>query len=407
MPARHESIKRRSDRHERVRKYRAGGRSSAASRNSTRSWASEASRGRAAVPPRRRAGIQGQGPRRRAAIRPRRRIPIRRISRIRGRASPCGFGSLAGGRWRSPSSSHLPLRDAAPRQARARSSGSTTTTISPRRSSSCTLGSPSAPSTATSTSRCGRGTSRIPFSHKLTLVKAGLAALFINHELKLALADARASPTLSKLVAPITALQARIARCATGRRTRRPSARTTARSARSSTPRLGPASRSPSSRRHTSSPRGLGTLALRVPSLSSYTSARNADLRVPVRAGPHVRGHAAHVRRPGLDLRDLLGPRPARLSSGRRALQGLGLLQHRLRHPQARSGEERELLVLAPPTAPPPSSDSTSKSSDSKPSSRRRTLPSRAPRPPRTSASRVGGVAPRPSAGLAAPAAAD
>lgn len=49
-----------------------------------------------------------------------------------------------------------------------------------------------------------------PFSHKLTLVKAGLAALFIRHELKLALGDAQSSPTLRKLVSPITALDARL-----------------------------------------------------------------------------------------------------------------------------------------------------------------------------------------------------
>ena len=42
--------------------------------------------------------------------------------------------------------------------------------------------------------------------HKLTLVKAGLAGLFAYHELKLAVKDAQASPKLSKLVAPITAL---------------------------------------------------------------------------------------------------------------------------------------------------------------------------------------------------------
>jgi len=45
-----------------------------------------------------------------------------------------------------------------------------------------------------------------PFLHKLTIVKAGLAGLFVYHELKLALKDAQADPTLSKLVAPITAL---------------------------------------------------------------------------------------------------------------------------------------------------------------------------------------------------------
>jgi hypothetical protein len=51
------------------------------------------------------------------------------------------------------------------------------------------------------------GTLRHPFEHPLTAAKAALAAAFVYHELKLALADAQASPTLSKLVAPITALQ--------------------------------------------------------------------------------------------------------------------------------------------------------------------------------------------------------
>jgi hypothetical protein len=46
-----------------------------------------------------------------------------------------------------------------------------------------------------------------PLEHKLTTVKAALASAFVYHELKLALADAQASPTLSKLVAPITDLQ--------------------------------------------------------------------------------------------------------------------------------------------------------------------------------------------------------
>jgi hypothetical protein len=46
-----------------------------------------------------------------------------------------------------------------------------------------------------------------PFSHKLALVKAGLAAAFVYHELGIALRDAQASPTLSKLVSPVTALQ--------------------------------------------------------------------------------------------------------------------------------------------------------------------------------------------------------
>ena len=53
------------------------------------------------------------------------------------------------------------------------------------------------------------GTLRHPFEHPLTAAKAALAAAFVYHELKLALADAQADPTLSKLVAPITALQNR------------------------------------------------------------------------------------------------------------------------------------------------------------------------------------------------------
>jgi hypothetical protein len=46
-----------------------------------------------------------------------------------------------------------------------------------------------------------------PLAHKLTTVKAAIAAAFVYHELKLALADAQTDPTLSKLVAPITDLQ--------------------------------------------------------------------------------------------------------------------------------------------------------------------------------------------------------
>ncbi len=54
------------------------------------------------------------------------------------------------------------------------------------------------------------GDLRHPLSHKLTTIKAALAAAFVYHELKLALKDAQSSPTLSKLVAPVTALQAKI-----------------------------------------------------------------------------------------------------------------------------------------------------------------------------------------------------
>jgi hypothetical protein len=49
-----------------------------------------------------------------------------------------------------------------------------------------------------------------PLQHKLTAVKAALAAAFVYHELGLALKDAQADPTLSKLVSPITDLQNRL-----------------------------------------------------------------------------------------------------------------------------------------------------------------------------------------------------
>jgi hypothetical protein len=49
-----------------------------------------------------------------------------------------------------------------------------------------------------------------PLSHKAALVKAGFAAAVVYHEVKLALADAKADPTLSKLVAPLTALEAKL-----------------------------------------------------------------------------------------------------------------------------------------------------------------------------------------------------
>lgn len=49
-----------------------------------------------------------------------------------------------------------------------------------------------------------------PLNHKAALVKAALAGAFIYHELKLALANAQQSPSLSKLAAPVAALAARI-----------------------------------------------------------------------------------------------------------------------------------------------------------------------------------------------------
>lgn len=47
-------------------------------------------------------------------------------------------------------------------------------------------------------------------SHKKAVLKAGLAGLFAYHELKLALHDAKSSPLLSKLLTPLTSLQAKL-----------------------------------------------------------------------------------------------------------------------------------------------------------------------------------------------------
>ena len=49
------------------------------------------------------------------------------------------------------------------------------------------------------------GALRNPGSHKLALVKAGLAAVFVYHELKLSAENAKSSKLLAPLVAPITA----------------------------------------------------------------------------------------------------------------------------------------------------------------------------------------------------------
>jgi len=50
-----------------------------------------------------------------------------------------------------------------------------------------------------------------PLSHKLTALKAAAAAAFMVHEIKLASEAAQGSPTLQKLVAPLSALGAGVA----------------------------------------------------------------------------------------------------------------------------------------------------------------------------------------------------
>jgi len=60
---------------------------------------------------------------------------------------------------------------------------------------------------ATSTSHFAAAGSGHPPSTRPLWLKAGLAALFAYHEAKIAVTDAQSSPLLSKLVAPLTALQ--------------------------------------------------------------------------------------------------------------------------------------------------------------------------------------------------------
>jgi hypothetical protein len=50
-----------------------------------------------------------------------------------------------------------------------------------------------------------------PFTHKFTILKAVAAGLFVEHEVKLALADAQGSKLLSHVVAPLTAVGAGLA----------------------------------------------------------------------------------------------------------------------------------------------------------------------------------------------------
>jgi hypothetical protein len=52
--------------------------------------------------------------------------------------------------------------------------------------------------------------------HKVATIKAGLAAAFAYHEVKLALHDARSSKLLSKALSPLLALQTKLGSLATG-----------------------------------------------------------------------------------------------------------------------------------------------------------------------------------------------
>jgi hypothetical protein len=60
------------------------------------------------------------------------------------------------------------------------------------------------------------GDFRHPLLHKLALLKAGAAALFIAHEVRLASEDAKASALLRKFIAPLQSLASSIGGLASG-----------------------------------------------------------------------------------------------------------------------------------------------------------------------------------------------
>src|SRR5918994_4050753 len=74
---------------------------------------------------------------------------------------------------------------------------------------------------------------------------------------------------------------------------------------------------------------------------AGYDAVPDADLRVPLRQRPPLRGHAEDHRRPGDHLRELRCGRAARVPPRRRAFQGVRLLQHGLRHRQAQARDGR------------------------------------------------------------------
>src|SRR5713226_9041876 len=74
----------------------------------------------------------------------------------------------------------------------------------------------------------------------------------------------------------------------------------------------------------------------------------DADLRLPVHRGPPLRAAAELLRRRADRLRSVRQDRPPRVARAGRALQGQGLLLHRLRARRQvrRRGQERVRLLL-------------------------------------------------------------
>ena len=85
----------------------------------------------------------------------------------------------------------------------------------------------------------------------------------------------------------------------------------------------------------------------------------HAHLRIPLQEGPHLRGDAAHDRRSDHRMHRLRRDRATGLPPRGGALQGLGLLQHRLRQEEGAGGRSSD-------SSKESSSSTTSSNSDSK-----------------------------------------
>src|SRR4051795_13120603 len=72
--------------------------------------------------------------------------------------------------------------------------------------------------------------------------------------------------------------------------------------------------------------------------MPTYTAPPYADLRVPLRERPPLRGHAEDDRRAGHPVRGMRRAGAAGVPPGGGPLQGVRLLQHRLRDLQAQTG---------------------------------------------------------------------
>src|ERR1700728_2739316 len=93
----------------------------------------------------------------------------------------------------------------------------------------------------------------------------------------------------------------------------------------------------------TSSTRPDASRSVSAPNWTPILTHPDADVRIPLHEGSYLRGQPVDKRRPADEMPGLRQPRAARAALAGGPLQGLRLLQHRLRHPQppARAEEQQ------------------------------------------------------------------